>query len=149
MYEVKTRVDLDYAVIPLLLKIHTGPPVDIYFLTGPSIGILLNARTIGTAAYESSYNGGFTRNEITVYDDTGGNIRRNDFGWIFGGGVQLPLPGRCILNAGVLYDAGIGNILRKSVVNQSAHTIADQVLRNRSFNIVAGLAIPIHKKKEI
>jgi hypothetical protein len=142
--EVKTRIDLDYAVIPILFKIHTGPPVDFYFLAGPYIGMLLNARTIGTAVYENSYTGGFIRNEVTVYDDIEGYVRSNDFGWIFGGGLQLPLHNGCIINAGVQYDAGTQNILSDAVANQSANTDADQVLKNRSLNILLGIAFPIH-----
>jgi hypothetical protein len=148
-YDVKTRIDLNYAVIPILFKIQSGPPVDFYLLSGPYIGMLLNARTVGTAAYENSYSGGYTRNKVNVFDDIGGNIRANDFGWIFGAGFEFPLPGGLTLNAGLQYDLGISNILSDAISNQYAHANEDQVMHNRSYNILVGITIPIRKIKEI
>jgi hypothetical protein len=144
-YDVNTRIDLNYAVIPVLLKIHGGSPFTIYLMGGPYFGMLLNARATGKATSGSSYSGGYVRNEVTVYNDIEGNIRSFDFGWIIGGGFQFPLPGSCVLTTGIQYDTGTVNILKHPEEKEDVSSVTDRVLHNRSLRLQIGIAIPIHK----
>jgi len=148
-YEVKTKVGLDYAVIPLILKFQTGRRVDGYLESGPYFGMLLNARTVGTAETEMSYPGSFIRHEINVYDDIEGVIKSMDFGWILGGGFQYSLPRGISLNIGLQCDFGLVNIFSEDGEDQNSGKDESMAFRNRSFRVSTGIIIPIKNNSGI
>jgi hypothetical protein len=145
--DVNTRTHIDYLVIPILAQVHGARPFGFYLEGGPYIGLLLNARVTGKAAYEYAYSGSFIHNDVTVDDDIEGNVRSSDFGWVIGGGLRFPLPGHCQLSLGLDYYIGTVKIFSSSADDQSVPSNEDKIMYNRSLNITAGLNIPIHKNE--
>lgn len=146
-YQLDTRVDLDYATIPLQLKISMGSGTRIYLTAGAYWGIKLNARVTGTAEIENASEYGYSRNAITVYDDIERYIRNNDFGWLFGAGVEVPVFRGHKLELGVQYALGKTDILREEELSHDLLTESEDVLRNGSLVIHAGFAFPIPSMK--
>jgi hypothetical protein len=144
-YQVNTTTDLDYAVIPLMLKIGTGTRTRVYVTGGAYLGIKLNARVTGTAGYETSSLYGYNRNRIDVYDDIQGIVKNTDWGWITGAGVEVPLTNGKKLDLGVQYASGKENILENDGDYGTSLSESDDLIRNGSLQIYIGLSIPIHK----
>jgi opacity protein-like surface antigen len=144
-YQVNTTTDLDYAVIPLMMKLGTGSGTRVYVAFGAYLGIKLNARVTGTADYESSSLYGYYRNRIDVYDDIQGLIKNTDWGWITGAGVEVPLTNEKKLEIGVQYASGKENILENDGDYGTSLSESDELIRNGSLQIHVGLMIPIRK----
>jgi len=148
-YITDTRVDLDYAVIPMLLKIAVGNRTRVYVTGGTYLGLKLNARVTGTAIYESLSSTGYNRTRVDVYDDIEGVIKNTDWGWICGAGVELPLARGNKLELGLHYASGKGNILNDDTLYGNEFPESDDVIRNGTLNIFVALTLPIHKSNKI
>jgi opacity protein-like surface antigen len=147
LYKVDTRVDLDYAVIPLLLKIRIGSGIKAYFSGGPYLGIKLNARVTGTAEIEDFSEYGYARSDLEVYDDLENLFRNTDAGWMIGTGVEIPFSKGSFLDLGLHYTAGRKNILDKNKANDGSLIESDNLIRNGSVALQIGFAIPILTSK--
>ena len=144
-YQVNTTTDLDYAVIPLMMKLATGSGTRVYVSFGAYLGIKLNARVTGTADYETSSLYGYNRNRVDVYDDIQGLVNNTDWGWISGAGVEVPLTKGKKLDLGVQYASGKENILEEDGEYGTSLSESDDLIRNGSLQIRIGLMIPIRK----
>ena len=143
MYQVDTRVDIDYAVLPFMLKVRMGSGFKAYITGGGYLGIKLNSRVTGEAVYSTTSEYGYTLTEITVYDDIEGNISNIDAGWMCGAGIEFPLARRSMLEIGVLYEAGKVNILNNDDPNAEYLLESDNMIRNSSVALQIGLVFPI------
>lgn len=143
MYYVDSKIQLDYAVIPILINFTAGTNSQIYFNTGPWLGLNLNARTVGVAYDESRTSGSYRLQETVIYDDLEKLITNRDIGWIFGCGASLPLIANYKAEIGMQYSAGFTDIFDKSVpANESSSRGGMNVLKNGTISFLVGLKIP-------
>jgi hypothetical protein len=143
-YDADTRVDLDYAILPLLLKLAFGKGVRVYFTGGPYLGLKLNARVTGTADYESSSSSGYTLTRTDVYDDIEGDIKNTDWGWMYGAGTEIPMNQGYKFEFGIQVASGRSNILENELLGD-AYPESEDAIHNGTLTFYVGLTIPIHK----
>ena len=145
-YYVDSRVSIDYAVIPALFDFHFGPGEIFSFNTGPYFAARLNARCTGTATQESFYNGAYQLEETTVNDDITELIRRNDFGWLAGAGVTVPLSGNIRLDISLQYRQGLPEVFNyEEAWVPDPDDAKDVFMRNSALTLQAGLRIPLYR----
>ncbi len=113
---VNTR-QFDYLTVPLAIRgsMPLAGSVRLFGQVGTFGSILLNSRTT------RKING-----EQSVHQDSDPNIKSNDFGWITGGGVDIPLKNRT-LSAEIRFERGIMEVDK-----------TDSDLRNKVFSIQVG-----------
>jgi Outer membrane protein beta-barrel domain len=144
MYRVDTRIDIDYLQTPLLLKINLGGPLSIYLNTGPYMGMLLNARVAGTANYASSSESGYSYTKTQVYDNIEGILNPTDWGWIYGGGLKIPVFKKYALDIELRYEKGNRNVFNSSMIYDQQGVSSDKTLYNESLSIIFGMTIPFN-----
>jgi hypothetical protein len=139
MYDVDTKVQTDYAIIPALLSFSIGKS-DLFFLnTGPWLGLRLNSRTVGVAYndYQSGTNYQLIKTE--VYDDIGKLIKSYDIGWIIAGGASVPIFKNYKVDMSLQYSKSFINVFD----NPGLHSITDDFLiRNGTISFLLGFNIP-------
>jgi hypothetical protein len=145
-YDLDTKTEIDYIVIPLLINLNTGRSGNLFFNTGPYLGVKLNARCHGVAIYSSDSENFYYLKKITVNDDVIGLIKDNDFGWVFGSGLALPVSDKWLIDLGLQYRAGFMNISDKSFESGFSKTETKKsILRNGSVTFQIGIRIPTLK----
>jgi len=144
MYKVNTRIDIDYFQIPLLFKINLGGPLSIYLNTGPYVGMLLNARVAGTAYYSSSSESGYSYTKTQIYDNIEGIFNPTDWGWIYGGGLKIPVLKKYALDVELRYEKGNRNVFNSSMIYDQQGASSDRTLYNESLSIIFGMTIPFN-----
>ncbi len=135
------KTDIDYIIIPLTLKLKFGGNLKYYFNFGLYSGLRLNARVTGSQVVEQRYEYGYSLSKYIVYDDIEGNIKDDDWGYVLGGGLIVPISKACLLEFGCNYNSGWKNIL--DVTSPPLSQGADKSLKNKSLNFTVGLQIPI------
>ena len=142
-YYVNSKVQIDYAVIPFLLSIQMGNSQRVFFNTGPWLGLKLNARNVGVAYNESRSESNFAIRKTVIYDDIEKLIKDDDIGWIFGGGVSLPVFHNYNVVMSLQYSSGFKNVFNKDLLTNPQSTSAgDFEIRNRTISFLIGLTIP-------
>jgi hypothetical protein len=140
---VDTKVITDYAVIPLLLRLPLGKSPGIYFSTGPWFALRLNARTVGVAYSESHSVSGYRSNKTVVYDDIERVVNDNDMGWIFAGGVTLPLPGKYLVDISAQFSAGFKELFNNRVLYEFQPSSSDDnMIKSRTLSLRVGITLP-------
>jgi hypothetical protein len=146
MYYVDTKVQIDYAVIPLLMSFPIGKSQMVFFNTGPWLGLKLNARNVGVAYNEIHSESSYMVNKTVIYDDLERYIKDNDIGWIFSTRVSLPLFNRYKVDLALQYSTGFKNVYNTTIVaEQQSSSVADHVIRNRTISFIVGFTIPASK----
>jgi hypothetical protein len=140
VFDVDSRVEIDYIVIPLLINFNFGK--SIFFSTGPWLGLQLNSRVTGTAYDEFSSGSGYVLRKTVIYDDMEKIIRDNDAGWIFNGGFSLPLKNNYSANISVRYSTGFVNVFDQEASGYNQHGAPDLSIRNGTLSLLIGLKIP-------
>ncbi|HNT92711.1 MAG: outer membrane beta-barrel protein [Bacteroidales bacterium] len=142
--EVNTRISSDYVVIPALLDFHFGRDECLSISTGPWFAARLNSQCRGTAINTVSTSTSYRLREITVNDDITEVTRRNDFGWMTGAEVSLPVRGMTRINLGVQFRQGIPEILNldNAGIDESEK---DVYVRNSVLTLRAGVTVPVYK----
>ena len=143
MYKTDNRIDLDYFVIPLLLKVKLGGPLSIYLNAGPYVGMLLNARVTGTAYNKIADQSNYSTYKTTVSDNIEGYLKPSDWGWIYGGGMKIPLFKKYALDVEIRYEKGSTNVFDASKLNDQPNSTADKTLYNESLSLMVGMIIPL------
>lgn len=113
---VETKLLLDYLDVPVLARVTRGPRGGIryYLAGGPSLGILLRART------RADFGGAIE--EIDIKDD----LENLDFGVVVAGGVEF---GSIVVDG--RYTHGLSDIEKESR--------DDQKIRNRAVSLTVGI----------
>ena len=140
VYDVDSRVEIDYIVIPLLINFNIGKYL--FFNTGPWLGLQVNSRVTGTAYDEFSSGSGYVLRKTVIYDDMEKIIRDNDAGWIFSGGVSLPLKSNYRANISLRYSSGFVNVFDHKASGYDHYGAPDLSIRNGTFSLLIGLTIP-------
>ena len=140
---VDTKVITDYAVIPFLLRLPIGKSPGFFISTGPWFGLKLNARTVGVAYSNSRQVSGFRENKTVVYDDIERLVNDNELGWMFGGGVTLPLPGKYLVDISAQISAGFKDLFNDKILYElQPASIDDKKIRNRTLTLRIGITLP-------
>jgi hypothetical protein len=141
MYDVDTKIQTDYAIIPAVFSFGLGKPGKLYFSTGPWLGLKLNARTVGNAYNEDHTDYSYQLKETIVNDDLEESIENYDIGWLFGLGTRIPVS-KCELDLSVQYSAGLREMFRGT--SYMAYADGDKLaLKNRTVSLVLGFKIPL------
>ncbi|MHC1731704.1 MAG: outer membrane beta-barrel protein [Bacteroidales bacterium] len=145
-YFVDTRTSSDYAVIPALLSFSIGEKDFLNLSTGPWFAARLNSQCRGLAVNETETDGYFRRTEVTVNDDITEFTRRNDFGWMIGADLSVPLRNRAEFYLGLKFRQGIPETMNLENAGISEDTIGKQIfMRNSVVSLHAGLTVPVFK----
>lgn len=145
MYYVDTKVQMDYAVIPLLMSFPIGRSQKIFINTGPWLGLRLNARNFGEAYTEYRSESGYSVNKTDVYDDLNRLIKGSESGWLFAGGVNIPLPGKYTIQLALQYTTNFNSVINKSTAEQLNPGSEIPVIRNKTISFMIGLTLPTSK----
>lgn len=142
-YLVDTKVMTDYAVIPFLLRLPIGKSPGAFISTGPWFGLKLNARAVGVAYNDSRLVSGYRTTRTVVYDDIGRLVNDNDIGWIFGGGVTLPLPYKFKADISAQFSAGFKELFNNKILYDLQPTTSeDNKIKNRTITLRIGITFP-------
>jgi len=147
LYQAETRVDLDYVILPLLLKIRMGTVTRAYLEGGLYAGFNLNARVTGKAETESISEYGYSRRRIDVYDDIEGQVKNFELGWMWGAGVEIPMGNGHYLDLGIRYSLGMHKLLENTESGANFLSDSDETIRNGSLNLQLGLTFPLIRQK--
>jgi hypothetical protein len=115
-FDIESKLLLDYLEVPLLARKTFGAPdaTRLYVAGGPSIGVLLRART------RSDF--GSSTEELDIKDD----VETLDFGLVVGGGVEF---GSIVVDG--RYTHGLSDI--------DKDTSDDVKLTNRAISVTVGI----------
>lgn len=133
-------IDLDYFVIPFLANLSIGNTWKIFLNTGPYVAFQLSSRVTGTAISEYSSAYSYSYRKIHVYDRIESEFASNDLGWVFGTGFEIPVCKVFAFELELRYNKGFKNILEESYFQAPTN---DDVIRNNSIAVTAGIRIPI------
>lgn len=142
MYDVDTKIQTDYAIIPALLTFFPGNRDLLFFSTGPWLGLKLNARTVGVAYSEEATGTSYQLRETQVYDDLEDSISNYDIGWLFGCGVRIPVADKYAVDLSLQYSHGF----REMFSGSQSLEVADGpelMIKNRTVSLVMGFRIPL------
>ena len=145
MYYVDTKVQMDYLVVPFLMSFPVGKSQKIFFNTGPWLGLRLNARNFGVAYTEYRSESGYSVNKTDVYDDLNRLIKGSESGWLFGGGVNIPLPGQYKIQLALQYTTNFKNVINQSTAEQQNPDSESPVIRNKTISLMIGFTLPSSK----
>jgi opacity protein-like surface antigen len=144
---VDTKIITDYAVIPFLLRLPIGKSPGVFISTGPWLGLKLNARTVGVAISNSRSVASFRTTRTVVYDDIERLINDNEMGWMFGGGVSLPLPRKYVVDISVHLNAGFKELFNNRILYELQPTASDErKIRNRTIALRIGITMPFAER---
>ncbi|MGC1391154.1 MAG: outer membrane beta-barrel protein, partial [Bacteroidales bacterium] len=143
VYYVNTKVQTNYAIIPVLMKFTLGKSHRIFIKSGPWLGLKLNAKNVGNAYNVVRSESEYSINKTVIYDDFTKLISDNDIGWIFGTGVSLPVFNKFKVDLALQYSLGFKNAFDKPLfTSQESSSAADYVIRNRTVSFMIGFTIP-------
>lgn len=143
LYNVDTRMRIDYILIPVLSNFYLGKSKRAWFNTGPYGGLRLNAFCTGEAIHELHPLGSYQEIKTTIYDDAGQLIKKNDFGWIFGAGYSIPVYNKLLLDISLQYRAGLIDVYNiKGFPEMTQRTIVESFIRNRAVTFRIGVRLP-------
>ena len=146
-YFVDTRTSSDYAVIPALLSFSMGEKELLVISTGPWFAARINSQCRGVAVNESEYGGYFRRMEVTVNDDITGFTRRNDYGWMIGADLSVPLRKGTEFYLGLKFRQGIPETINRKNAGIPDDITKKQIfMRNSVVSVHAGLTVPVHNR---
>jgi hypothetical protein len=140
MYDVDTKIQTDYAIIPAVFSFPLGRPGKLFFNTGPWLGLKLNARTVGSAYNEDRNDYAYQLKETIVNDDLEETIENYEIGWLFAFGTRIPV-NKYEINLSVQYSAGFREMFRGTSYLAFADG-PDLALKNRTVSLVLGFRIP-------
>jgi len=145
-YYVDTRTSSDYAVIPALLNFSLGEKDILNLSTGPWFAARLNSQCRGLAVNETEAGGYFLRTEVTVNDDITEFTRRNDFGWLIGADLSVPLRNGAGFYMGVKFRQGFTETINRKNAGIPDDTLEKQIfMRNSVVSLQAGLTVPVFR----
>lgn len=143
MYDVDTKIQTDYAIIPALLTFYTGERQLLFFSTGPWLGLKLNARTVGVAYNEENNGSSYQLKETIINDDLEKYFENYDIGWLFGCGISIPFAGKYAMDLSLQYSPGFRQMFNDSS-DPPAGGAPDLLVKNRTVSLVMGFRLPLY-----
>lgn len=145
---VKTRVQIDYATIPFLISFPAGKSQKIFFNTGPWLGLRLNATNIGAAYKNTPSDVDHPVQKTIVNDNIENLIKDRDIGWLFTGGVSLPVFNDYKLVLALQYSSGFNDVYKKPYSSDQGEFSHDDLeINNRTISFVIGITLPCKNHK--
>ena len=141
-YQTDTRVKLDYFVLPFYLTLRFGKPLTFYVNGGFYYGYNMNAQTTGKQVKVDRSGENYLKNETQVYDHMEGYIKNNDWGWLTGAGLRLPVYNQYKLDIELRYDQSFINSF--DLPDRYESPAEDRSMFNESFHLMVGLQIPVN-----
>lgn len=143
MYQVESKMQIDYAILPALLSIPLGTSGKINVSTGPWLGLKLNARNVGKAYDESNTGSNFNYTETIIYNDMEKAIKGYDSGWIFGCGAHLPLTNDYRLDLSLQFSTGFRDVFSSEGTSDISGSYNEKhFIRNGTVSFTMGITIP-------
>jgi hypothetical protein len=140
LYDVDSRVDIDYIEIPLLINFKLGK--SLFFNTGPWLGLQLNSRVTGTAYDDIRSETGYIIRKTVIYDDMEKIIKDNDAGWMFSGGISLPVKNGYRANISLRYSTGLVNVFDNATSGYDHYGANELSIQNGTVSFLIALVIP-------
>jgi len=144
-YYTNSTIETTYFTIPLLFELKFSDPFRVHVNTGPYYSTLINAKATGNLITENKIDNYYNKTKTTINDNIDGVIAPDDWGWIIGGGIQIPLIYNWKLDIEARYQTSWSNFLVLPPSNSSmTDNKSTQYMSNRSFTLLFGLNIPIY-----
>jgi opacity protein-like surface antigen len=145
---IKTKVQIDYATIPFLISFPVGKSQKIFLNTGPWLGLRLNALNIGAVYKNTPSDYDHPVEKTTVHSNIDNLIKDRDIGWLFSGGVSLPVFKEYKLVLALQYSSGFNNVYSKPVSSDQGETSRDDLeINNRTISLILGITLPAKSHK--
>jgi hypothetical protein len=145
---VDSKVHIDYAVIPLMMRIPIGKSEKIFINTGPWLGLKLNSRNVGVAYKDNRQYSTYSLVKTDIYDDFTQYIKDTDMGWLINAQVSLPVFNTYRVDLSVQYSLGLEDIFDASLLPPTQDPyIVKHVIRNRTLSFVLGFTLPPATRK--
>ena len=143
-YLVNANVSSDHAVIPFLFRFPLGKSQKLFFSTGTWVGIELNARNTGTAFDEVHSDYSFSERKTVIYDEIGKYVNDFTYGWLFDGGVELPMFSKYKFNIDLQYSFSFNDFYKESVNNWSLQNApsSGNAIRLMALSLRLGITLP-------
>lgn len=141
-YRTDTRIEISYFTLPLLFRINTNGKIQMYMNAGPYISTRLSAYVTGTQYMESRMEGMYALTKTQIYDNIDKYIQSFDWGWMAGGGLQIPLKNGWKIDMEGRYQQGLKNILFNDDALSGINV--NQTFKNRTISIFFGLNVPLN-----
>jgi hypothetical protein len=152
MYKTDTRVDLDYAVIPVMFRFSFGNTLKGFVQAGLYAAFNLNDRVTGEAVRVYYTQSHYDRYEVKVYDNIEGEIANSEAGFILGAGITIPLMHLYRFYISADYESGFKSVFETQTNlapdNYTRLKEYEEELRNRSLDLSFGVIIPVHSIKK-
>lgn len=145
VYRVDSKIDLDYASIPLLMNIGLTKTNRIYLLLGGYIGLKLNGRVTGEAIRESKTDYQYVLEEYQVNNDIEPMIKNNSIGLLVGCGYQLPIFEKYFLSFEVNYTSDSKSIFINGKEFQTKEFGEDNNIKLSALNFSIGITVPLYQ----
>ncbi|HCM60788.1 MAG TPA: hypothetical protein DIS74_10535, partial [Bacteroidales bacterium] len=112
----------------------------------PWFAARLNSQCRGVAVNENEAGGYFRRTEVTVNDDITEYTRRNDYGWMIGADLTVPLPNNAGFYLGLKFRQGIPETMNRENAGIPDDTLEKQIyMRNSVLSLHAGMTVPVFR----
>lgn len=147
LYYVDSKVEIDYAVLPALISIPVTKSDKLFFVTGTWLGLRLNARNIGNGYHTTRDGTSYLLRKTVIYDDLEQLLNRNDFGWLAGCNISLPvMKGNSRLDMSLQYTMGLRDVYNHSYF-RSRIPLSDENIRikNGTISFLIGITLPSDK----
>ena len=141
-YRTDTRIEISYFTLPLLFRINTNGKIQMFMNAGPYISTKLNAYVTGIQYRESRMEGSYALTKTQIYDNIDKYIQGFDWGWMAGGGLQIPLKNGWKIDLEGRYQQGLKNILFND--DTSTGINSEQTFKNRTISVFLGLNVPLN-----
>ncbi|MCF8309631.1 MAG: PorT family protein [Bacteroidales bacterium] len=141
-YQTDTHIKLDYFVLPFYMTLRFGEPVTLYLNGGFYYGYNMNAHTTGEQVEVDRGSQNYLERDMEVYDYMEGFIKNNDWGWLTGAGLRLPVYNQYRLDIELRYDQSFINSFDLPERYESPDE--DRSLFNETFHLMVGLQIPVN-----
>ena len=145
-YYTNSGIETTYFKVPILFELKSSDPFRVYVNTGPYFSTLINAKTTGYQITENKSDGYYyNKTKTIVNDNIEGIIAKSNWGWIVGGGVQIPLIYNWKLDIEARYQGSWSNILNLPATTPTTLDInSTRHMKNRSLAVLIGLHVPIY-----
>jgi hypothetical protein len=145
-YWVDTKINTDYAVVPLVISLPMGKFPGVFFNTGPWLGLKLNSKTVGMAYNEITSGSVYRYTKSVVYDDIEKVIDDYDIGWLFRGGVSFLAFKNYKVDLSAQFSAGFRDLFNSKVLTDIDPSSNEEKMKLRSLSVHLGITLPSGKR---
>jgi hypothetical protein len=87
--------------------------------------------------------GSFRRTKTVIYDDIERLVNDRDIGWIFSGGVSLPVKGKYRVDISAQFSSGFKELFNNQILKELQPFYTDEKqVKNRTITLRVGITLP-------